>query len=168
MCVTRRRFAPILALIASLLLPSLTSAQNTSATAGDWSALSAVASGSKLVVKLKTGRSVEGKLSNVSDAGLSLSVKNRPVDLRREDVLSVHRVEGKSAMKATLIGTGVGAGAGAVIGLAGSSSNDGFEKIDQVATAGLTLIGAGAGAITGYLIGRGGRRRILVYEAGRP
>ena len=164
MCFTRRRFAPILALIVSLLLASVTSAQNT----GDWSALSAVAAGSKLVVKLKTEKSVEGKLSNVSDTALSLSVKNRPVELRREDVLSVHRVVGKSATKATLIGAGVGAGTGAVIGLAGSASHDSFNDLDKAVTAGLSVIGAGAGAITGYLIGRSGKKRILVYEAGRP
>ena len=168
MCVRSKRFTLILVLLASLSLPSVTVAQNTSAPAGDWSALNAVTSGSKLVVKLKTGQSVEGKLSSVSDTALSLSVKNKPVDLKRDDVLSVYQLRGKSATKATLIGMGVGAGAGAAIGAAGGSGNDSFDKIDHAVTAGLTVIGAGAGALTGYLIGRGGNKRVLIYEARQP
>jgi hypothetical protein len=119
-------------------------------------------------VKLKTGKSVEGRLSAVSDAALSLSVKNKPTDLRRDDVQSVYEIRGKSATKATLIGAGVGAGAGAAIGAAADSSSDGFEEIDHAITAGLTVLGAGAGALTGYLIGRHAGKRVLVYEAGRP
>jgi hypothetical protein len=162
MCVGSKRFTLVLVLLASLILPSVASAQ--SAPAGDWGALNSVTTGSKLVVKLKDGKSVEGKLSGVSDTALSLTVKSKPVDLKREDVQSVHRIEGKSATKATLIGLGVGAGAGAAIGAAGSG-NDNFDKFDQVATAGLAVVGAGVGALTGYLIGHHGSKRILVYES---
>ena len=87
------------------------------------------------------------------------------MELKREDVLSIYQGTKKSATKATLIGMGGGAGAGAVIGAAGGSNNNGFDKIDQAVTAGLTVLGAGVGAITGYLIGRGGSKRVLVYEA---
>jgi hypothetical protein len=165
MCVGGKRFTLVLVLLASLILPAGASAQSASAQSGDWAALNSIATGSKLVVKLRDGKSVEGKLSGVSDAALSLSVKNRPTDLKREDVQSVYRIKGKSATKATLIGTGVGAGAGAAIGAAASSGDDNFGKFDQAATAGLTVIGAGVGALTGYLIGHGGKKRILVYEA---
>jgi hypothetical protein len=160
-----KRFTLVIVLLASLILPAGASAQSATAPSGDWAALNSVTTGSKLVVKLKDGKSVEGKMGGVSDAALSLTVKSKPVDLRREDVRSVYRIEGKSATKATLIGLGVGAGAGAAIGAAASSGDDNFGKFDQVATAGLTVVGAGVGALTGYLIGRGGRKRILVYEA---
>jgi hypothetical protein len=160
-----RRFTLVLALVTSLLMPPVTLAQNTSAPSNEWSALNAVASGSKLAVKMKDGKSFEGKLSGVSDTALSLSVKDKPVELKREDVLSVYHVKKKSATKATLIGMGGGAGVGAAIGAVGDSNNDGFEQIDHVATAGLTIIGAGLGALTGYLLGRGGGKRVLVYEA---
>ena len=164
MCFRGGRFTLVLVLLTSLVLTPVASAQ--SAPSGDWAAINSVTTGSKLVVKLKDGKTIEGKLSGVSDAALSLSVKNRPTDLKREDVQSVYRIEGKSATKATLIGTGVGAGAGAAIGAAaGSGNDDNFGKFDQAATAALTVVGAGVGAITGYLIGRGGKKRILVYEA---
>jgi len=165
MFVERRRLTLSLVLVASLLLAPVASAQTAS---GDWSALKAVAAGSKLSVKLKTGKSVEGRLTAVSDDSLSLSVKNKPVDLKREDVQSVYQVGGKSATKATLIGLGVGAGAGAAAGAVADSSSDGFETIDNVATAALAVLGAGAGALTGYLIGRSRRKRVLVYEAREP
>ena len=173
MCVGRNRFAISVALVASFLLSSVTlTAQETKATkattaTSDWSRLNTVASGSRLAVNLKNGKTVEGKLSSVSDTGLSLSVKDKPVEVKREDVLSVYQITKKSATKATLIGMGVGAGAGAGIGLAGSN-DDHFAKIDHAVTAGLAVLGAGAGALTGYLIGRSGRKRVLIYQAGQP
>jgi hypothetical protein len=117
-----------------------------------------------LAVKLKNGKTVEGKLSGVSGTVLSLSVKDKPVDVKREDVLSVYQIMKKSATKATLIGLGVGAGAGAAIGLAGSK-DDSFAKLDHAVTAGLTVLGAGAGALAGFLVGRSGSKRVLIYEA---
>ena len=165
MFVGSRGLAFSLILVASLLLSPVVSAQNAPAATGDWSALKAIAAGSKLAVKLKSGKTVKGRLAGVTDDALSLSDKDKPADLKREDVQSVYRVRGKSATKATLIGMGVGAGAGLAVGAAGSSSSDSFDKIDQVATAGLTVLGAAAGAMTGYLIGRSGRKRVLVYEA---
>lgn len=168
MCVVSGRSTLVLFLAAVLLLPSIASAQNRSASTGDWSAISSVATGSKLYVKLKDGKTVKGKLSGVTDTTLSLSVKGKPTDLRREDVQSVYSTGKKSATKATLIGMAVGAGAGAAIGAAASAGDEGFDKFDQAATAGLTVIGAGAGALTGYLIGRHNTRRVLIYEATRP
>lgn len=166
MCVGSKKFTLVL-LLAALLLPSVASAQSSSASS-DWAALNTVTSGSKLVVKTKDGRSFEGRLGGVSDSALSLSVKNKPVELRREDVQSVYRIGKNSATKATLIGLGVGAGAGAALGAAADSSNEGLEGLDAAFTAGLTVVGAGVGALTGYLIGRRGGKRTLIYEAARP
>ncbi len=133
----------------------------------DWSRLNAVASGSKLSVKLKDGKIVEGTLRSVSDSGLSLTVKNADRELRRDDVKTVNEISSKSVKKATLVGLGLGAGAGAVVGIAGdaSSDDDGFEKIDNVAAGAVTILGAGVGALTGFLIGRSGKKRVLIYEA---
>ncbi len=133
----------------------------------DWSRLNSVASGSKLSVKLKDGKTVEGSLRNVSDTGLSLTVKNAERELRRDDVVSVHQIAPKSVKKTTLIGLGVGAGAGAVIGIAGDASghDNGFEKLDNTVAAGVAVLGAGVGALSGFLIGRSGKKRVLLYES---
>ncbi len=133
----------------------------------DWSRLNSVASGSKLSVKLKDGKIVEGALRNVSDTGLSLTVKNAERELRRDDVLTIHEVSPKSVTKSTLIGLGVGAGAGAAIGIAGDASghDNGFEKLDNTVAAGVAVLGAGVGALSGFLIGRSGKKRVLLYES---
>lgn len=167
MWIDRKRTTISLALIATLFLSTVTvTAQNTTQANDDWSRVKSVESGSKLAVKLKDGKTVEGKLSSASDSAVSLTVKNKPVDIKREDVLSVHQVMKKSATKATLIGLGVGAGAGAGIGAAAGASNDnGFEKIEHATTAGLAVLGAGAGAVAGFLVGRSGRKRVLIYQA---
>src|SRR5689334_11812406 len=105
MCVVSGKFTLVLFLaVALMLLPPVASAQNRNASTGDWSALSAIETGSKLFVKLKDGKTIEGKLSGVSDATLSLSVKGKPTDLRREDVQSVYSTAKHSATKATLVG----------------------------------------------------------------
>ena len=151
-------------LVASLLLSSVTViAQGRS---NDWSKVTALTAGSKLSVKLKNGKTINGTLSSVSDSTLSLTVKNAPVEIKREEVRTVHEVVKKSsATKATLIGTGVGAGAGAAVGAIGDSNNEGLETLDNAATAVLAVAGAGVGALVGYFIGRSGNKRVLVYEA---
>ena len=162
MFVGRGRLTFSLALIASLLLSPVASAQTAS---GDWSALKSVVAGSKLSVKLKTGKTVEGRLTGVSDDGLSLTVGGRPTELKAVEVLRIHRVGGSSAKKGALIGLAVGGGAGLAVGLAGSSADDSFNDLDAPVTAGLAVLGAGAGALIGYAVGRSRRKRVLVYEA---
>jgi len=155
----------VLVVVAALLFSTLTvTAQQQM---NNWSRVTALASGARLSVKLKTGKTLKGTLNSASDTGLSLQVKNSAVDVKREDVATVHEVVKKSsAMKATLIGTGVGAGVGAAAGgIADANDDSGFEKIDHVATAALAIAGAGAGALVGYLLGRGGSKRELVYES---
>ncbi|HMJ25410.1 MAG TPA: hypothetical protein VK475_06260 [Pyrinomonadaceae bacterium] len=163
MDIARNKLKVSFLIIVALLLSSMTTSAQTSNT--DWSRLNAVSAGSKLSVNLKSGKTVAGKLASVSDTALSLTVKDKPVDLKREDITSVYQLTKKSATKATLIGLGVGAGAGAAIGLAGSGGNNSFDKLDHAVTAGLAVLGAGAGALTGFLIGRGGSKRVLVYQS---
>lgn len=166
MCTGKKRFSISLVLVASFLVSSATLAAQGTGASSNWSALKAVGSESKLVVKRRNGKNVEGRLSSVSDDDLTLSVKNAPLSIKREDVLSVYQVQKKSATKSTLIGLGVGAGAGAALGAVGAANDDnGFEKIDHAVTAGLTVIGGAAGALTGYLFGRGGSKRVLIYES---
>ena len=155
----------VLVVVATLLLATVTvMAQDQT---NNWSRVTAVAAGTKLAVKLKNGKTVNGTFNNASDSTLSVMVKNSPVEIKRDDVATVHEVVKKtSATKATLIGTGVGAGVGAAAGgIATAKDDDGFDKIDHVATAGLAVAGAGVGALVGYLIGRGGNQRVLLYES---
>ena len=162
----QRKLQLSILLVISFILSSLpVAAQNSSVAMSDWSALRAVAVGSKLVVKMKSGKTHQGTLNGVSDDGIIVSIKGASQELKRADVLTVHEIVSKSATKATLIGAGVGAGAGAAIGLAGSGGDNSFDKIDHAVTAGLTVVGAAVGAVTGYLIGNSGSKRVLIYKA---
>jgi len=162
---TPKQIAVIVVLVISLLLSPVTLLAQ--AGTNDWSCLSAVTSGTKVSVKLKDGKKVEGRVTRVSDISLSLTVKNAAKEIPRDDIASVHEFSSKSAGKATLIGLGVGAGAGAAIGLAGDASSDsgGFEKIDNTAAAAITVVGAAAGALAGFFIGKAGKKRVLLYES---
>ncbi|HEX6045043.1 MAG TPA: hypothetical protein VFZ22_11180 [Pyrinomonadaceae bacterium] len=155
-----RKVTTIVVLLLSFLLSPLSLAAQTAPT--DWSRLNSVSSGTKLSVKLKDGNKVDGTLDSVSDSTLSLTVKNARKEIKRDDVASVHEVSGKSAVPATLIGMGVGAGAGAALGVAADSNDDPFEVRNGV-TAGVAVVGAGIGALTGFLIGRSGKKRVLLY-----
>ncbi|HXD33830.1 MAG TPA: hypothetical protein VN643_22110 [Pyrinomonadaceae bacterium] len=155
-----------LALLASILLSpiNLFAQDLRNSSTGDWSRLNSLDLGSKLSIRTKIGEAIDGKLISVSDTSLSLTVKTKTVNLNRDDIFSVYHVTKKSAAKATLIGLGVGAGGGLALGLAGRG-DDGFVKLERAFTAGFTVIGAGAGAATGWLIGRGGKKKVLVYQA---
>jgi len=155
----------VLSIVAMLLLSTVSAMAQDQA--NNWARVTSVAAGSKLSVKLKSGKTVNGTFNHASDSTLSVMVKNSPVEVKREDVATVYEVVKKSsATKSTLIGTGVGAGVGAAAGgIASAKDDDGFDKIDHVATAGLAVAGAGVGALVGYLVGRGGNKRVLLYEA---
>jgi small nuclear ribonucleoprotein (snRNP)-like protein len=157
-----RKTTTIVVLLLSFLLSPLALAAQTAPT--DWSRLNSLTGGTKLSVKLKDGKKVDGTFAAVSDTTLSLTVKNARKEVRREDVASVHEVGGTSVKKATLIGLGVGAGAGAALGIAGNASNDGgFGELPDSVGVGVAVLVAGAGALTGFFIGKATKKRVLLY-----
>jgi len=165
MRIRTRQFATIVILLTSLLLLPVTLVAQVGT--NDWSRLNSVAQGSKLSVKLKNGKKMDGTLSSVSDTALTLMVKKASTEVKRDDVRSVHQVGGTSVTKSTLIGLGAGAGAGALLGAVGEAADDdhSFDVIDGAAvTAGLTVLGATAGAITGFIIGKTRKKKVLLYE----
>jgi len=163
MRIPTKQIAIIVVLVLSFLLSPVTLVAQTGT--NDWSRLSAVASGTKLSVKLKDGKKIEGKFANVSDSSLSLTVKNAAKEIRREDVATVHQVSKKGAGKATLIGLGVGAGVGGALAIAGETDDRSFGEVPNSVSAGFVALTAGVGALAGYLIGRTGNKRVLLYES---
>ena len=152
-----------LAVVASLLLSAVTVAAQ--GQTNDWSRVTALATGSNLSVKLKNGKTIKGPLSSVNDSMLSVTVKNAPVEIKREEVRTVHEVVKKgSGGKGALIGSAVGAGAGAGLGVAADATDNALEVHNGI-VAGMAVLGAGVGALAGYFIGRSGSKRVLIYEA---
>jgi hypothetical protein len=166
MRIQTRQFATIVILLTSFLLSPVTLAAQVAI--NDWSRLNSVANGSKLSVKLKNGKKMDGTFNSVSDTALTLMVKNTSTEIKRDDIRTVHQVGGTSVTKSTLIGLGAGAGAGALLGAVGEASDDdnSFGDLNGTAVAaGLTVLGAAAGAITGFIIGKTRKKRMLLYEA---
>ena len=129
----------------------------------DWSRLNSVELDSKLSIKLKSGKSIEGRLISFSESTISIKVKNQAQEIKREDVQTIHRVVGKSVLTATLLGTGIGAGVAGALGAIGSADSD-FDKLDQAIVAGMIVVGAIIGTVAGYFIGRTRKKKILIYE----
>jgi len=170
MFTRRKRLAISLVLAILLATPPVTLAQEAAAAVNDWAGLKTVAAGSKLDVKLKTGKRVKGNLISVSDTALSLSDRNNPAEINREEVLSIHEMRGMTAKKATLIGAGVGAAIGAGLGVAAADdpSNCFFCISKSEGAAILGVPGAGVGALTGFVVGKIRHKRALIYQAKQP
>jgi hypothetical protein len=133
------------------------------AASADWSVVQALGSGDELVVKLKDGRSVEGKLASVTDAELSLTRNNKTEAFGRDRIFQIFEKKRKSEKgKYAAIGAGIGAGTGLGIGLAKNSPpvDDG-----EIYPVGGAILGAGIGAIGGLLFGAAKRKRVLIYQA---
>ena len=162
MRIPTKQIAIIVVLLLSFLLSPVTLVAQTGT--NDWSRLSSIATGTRLSIKTKSGKKVEGTLTAVSDTSLTLTVKSAAKEVRRDEVASVHEVSKKSAGKATLIGAGIGAGLGAGLAIAGETNDDNLEVKDGV-SAGIVVLAAGLGALTGFLIGKTGKKRVLLYES---
>lgn len=153
-------------LVLTVLIMNLMAAAFQKTTA-DWSAVRTLPAGSKLSVRLKDGKKIEGILVSVSDSGLTLTRNNQTVDLGQPDIAKVYqlipRSAGKSAGRSALIGAGIGFGAGVAAGGAIGSYED-IQTLESMAVLG--TIGAGIGAVVGAIKGLVSKhRRALIYNA---
>jgi hypothetical protein len=150
--------------ITLVLLAQTITAQNQEAAqpSGDWTIVELLKNGEKLSIELKSGKSIKGKLANVTNTGLSISEGTKTSSLSRDDVLRVYQVigrtRGKSALRGAGIGGAIGAGSGLIIYLPARDDNVG------VLVPIFGAIGAGIGAGVGLAFS-GGQRRVLIYQA---
>lgn len=152
--------ALILTLVTAFAHAPVITAQNTNVERG-WSTLQAVPAGTKLSIKTKSGETVKGELRSVTDKGLTLSHKNKTIELERGNIQKAYRESGRSVGKATLIGLGAGAGIGAAIG-AGRPHESGEGALPALI---LGTGGAIIGTVTGLVTGLLRNKQVLVYEA---
>jgi len=150
-------------LLAITLLYTPAAVARQSVVAGEWTSVQAVPAGDELVIKLKGGQSVRGRLTGVTDDVLSVTRKNRGETFGRADISEVYHVRRKAAKaKYALIGAGAGAAAGALAGKAKNSPPIDDGEIYVVLGA---AVGAGVGAVAGALVGLGRRKKVLIYQA---
>lgn len=160
----RRNIAVLNILLAFALIYAPVAAAQQSASSGEWGSVKAVPQGAELIIKLKSGESLRGKLMSVTDTSLSIIVKNNKTEtIDRNDVSEVYQSRRKSEKaKYALIGAGVGAAVGGGIGAAKNSPpiDDG-----EIYTIVGVPLGAGIGAVAGLLFGLARRKRVLIYQA---
>jgi hypothetical protein len=154
-----------LVLLTFLAHPSVTLAQR-AAGPHEWSIVKAVPPGDELVVKLKSGKTIKGRLRAVSDIHLSLARGENVMELDQKDVQKIQRIVPKSAAKPTLIGAGTGAAiALAGVGVAAAADDTGGSEGELAAAAtGIALLGAGVGALVGLVFGSR-QKKVLIYES---
>jgi small nuclear ribonucleoprotein (snRNP)-like protein len=154
-------------LICLLSLPQVSLAQTTTELNRDWSIFTTLKSKEKLVVKLKDGKNVEGRLHTVTEKALTLSKDGKTIDIDRENVARAYQVTGVPMKKPVLIGLTVGAAFGAAAGVAAGSCSPGdavcFDRSETVPI--VTAFCAGVGASIGLIIGKTRHKRVLIYEA---
>ena len=90
----KRRIASTLVAVMLLNLP-IAMAQKPAAS-GDWIAVQTLAPGDELVVNLKDGRAVKGKLTSVTDAELSLTRNNMSETFGRDRIFQIYRRKRKA------------------------------------------------------------------------
>ncbi|MDQ3687643.1 MAG: hypothetical protein M3430_18875 [Acidobacteriota bacterium] len=149
--------------------PSPLQAQGVSAAiVGTWEDVQKIPPGDELEVKLKSDRTITGRLTTASDSKLALSRKGQVAEVDRADVARIKRVVPKSAARSTLIGAGVGAGTMAGLTAIAIAADDAGGDSDEAAAAvfALGLVGAGIGALVGGAFGLR-KKKVVVYEA-RP
>ena len=155
----------VFCLIAGMLATPMDGlAQSTST--NNWTAITTVASGQKLVIELKSGKKVTGKFGSASETAVTLARGKKTEDINRSDIRKVFREKGLSVPKRTLRGTAIGAGAGAVVGLAigGCDKPNGCVVDRGVYAAAGGVVGATVGALTGFVRGLLSHRKTLIYE----
>ena len=131
-----------------------------------WARVIAQPPGTKLNVKLNTGKTVEGTVIDVSDKVLRLTKGNSRIDLARDQIKKIYQVRGTRVGKSTLIGLGIGAASGVAIGGVVAASDRPTESGEgHLPVLIIGTVGAAVGATTGVLTGLLGRKTRLIYEA---
>ena len=162
---TRKKNAIVaaFALMAMLAKPQIAFAQVTpNPIRGSWEGIKAVPPGDEVVVRLRNGQTLKGRLINISDAALTIERGKGTTDVTRGDTLRVFRMTSKSAKRATLIGIGIGAGLGIAAAVADAKDGPG-EAEAAIGALIVGAMGAGAGALIGYIVGSRNQQS-LIYE----
>jgi hypothetical protein len=162
--------ASILALTASPVALSQTNNSGQSATnlnAQDWQDLSSLKPGKKILVELKSGNTVDGKLISLTGSKLILADSSDSYSLDQRDILRVYRFKGRWSRGRT---AGIGAGIGMVVGtFIGAGRMDRLERdtsrtpsdADEIPLAAGFVIGTAVGAGVGALFGGKGKGELL-------
>lgn len=191
--MNRRKLVINYLIVALLAMSPITLAQTTSHTKHDWESLKTLSYETLLAIQLKDGTTVQGTLISIEGNTLKLYktetsrssgiLHEEILNLDREKIIKVYRLDEKSGRKWTIIGAVAGAAVGAIAGSAAAGSIGNCNSIPTVFSGSfgnrnpvcgnkdllfgaITAIGGGTvGAYVGHRLGRNRLKRILIYEA---
>ena len=79
---------------------------------GTWEAVKGIPSGEKVEITLKSGKTIKGEISGVSDTEITVGRDNKAVTTGRDEVRRVFHAVGKSSRKPVVAGALFGAAVG--------------------------------------------------------
>jgi hypothetical protein len=155
--------AIIFALTLSLLLaPAAPAFAQERASSREWSAVQALSSGEKIVVRTDTGDKFTGRFNRATDTSITITRDGKEMSIARTDIGSVSYPGGTSRTKGALVGAAIGGGSGLGFGIFFYESGHG-DFVKEVIP-GFAVIGAGIGAGIGAAFGMG-KKDVRIYEA---
>ena len=157
-----KKTSVVLLVVALLAQAEMTWAQQSNIPISEaWRAVTSMPTGSDLIVKLKSGKTIKGNNISTSDVVIRLSEGKKIFEIGRDDVGRIHLiVPRKSHEKAEAIGAAVGTAFGAWLAFAGSESGSPPASV-------VVLVALAFGGI-GYKLGQlfsPKYKRVLIYEA---
>ena len=117
---------------------------------------------SRLIVRLKDGRQIDGTVVEITQQQLTLLQNKQPVPIAAVEIQSIERITGRSKGKSALIAGAAAAATGAVLGAVftdtGASTSRGETSIGSAIGLGLF------GALFGWIAGSP-QERVLIFDA---
>ena len=161
----RTAFRIALCLIISLAMLSPATTIYAQTADDNWTRLNTLQLGTKIEIETIGGKRIKARFRSVTESLLTLSKDKRTLELSRNEVKNIYRIERGGAGRGAVIGAAIGGGTGAAIGVIGVAAQDGDDDgASVIAALFLGGIGTGIGALTGALI-KGKSKKILIYEA---
>lgn len=158
------RFQVILLLVA---LPMLVAAQRLSGQPETWEKVQALAPGAKTELFLVSGKTVTGTLAEVSQDGVTLTLRRDAMQVARSDIRRIWLLGRGSRLKnagiAALVGFGVGCGIGTA--KAGYIADTNNPSLGTRAGFCLAVGGFAAGIAAGITAPFPATKRTLVYRS---
>jgi hypothetical protein len=84
-------------LVTSVLLVTQFTTAFAQTSSGNWSAVQAIATDERLIVRQKDGKTIEGKMIEANETNLTLSRNNKVVNISRDSIRQIQLVKGKAA-----------------------------------------------------------------------
>ena len=134
-----------------------------------WEQVRALKPRSRIAVELKSGKTLEGHLSSVSDNTLTLEKDKKKRDIERTDIRTVHHVRrriGRTTLRGMLIGYRITAPFRRVLSGNGRTGSGLASAILTGAALAVIAVVIPAGAAGGVTVGLVHRHREPIYNAG--